>query len=56
MQLSKFFTVNDLHMPHAIWIWDMPSISLVALLIHTNPVKAVEWDSKQFRQHVTGYY
>lgn len=46
---NRYLVTRNDNMPHAIWIWDMPSISLIALLVHTNPVKAVEWDPKQSR-------
>lgn len=46
---SRYLVTRNDSMPHAVWVWDMPSISLIALLVHTNPVKAVEWDPKQPR-------
>ena len=46
---SRYLVTRSDNMPHVIWVWDMASISLVALLVHTNPVKTVEWDPKQPR-------
>jgi len=31
-------------LPSVVWVWDLPSVSLAALLVHTSPVRAAGWD------------
>ncbi|KAK0041313.1 WD repeat-containing protein WRAP73 [Biomphalaria pfeifferi] len=41
---NKFmFTKND-NMPCVLWIWDIRKLGLCAVLLQTNPIKAVKWD------------
>jgi WD40 repeat protein len=35
-------SVND-NMPHAVWVWDVTTASLVAVLLHISAVKSLAW-------------
>lgn len=35
-------TIND-NMPHAVWIWDLRSAELAAVLCHISTVRAMAW-------------
>lgn len=41
-------TRND-NMGLAVWVWDMQRLSLAALLLHSQPVEALQWDPLQPR-------
>jgi WD40 repeat protein len=39
---SLLATVNE-NMPHAVWIWDVLSASLAAVLVHISSVRSLAW-------------
>mmetsp|Transcript_6052 Transcript_6052/g.10416 ORF Transcript_6052/g.10416 Transcript_6052/m.10416 type:complete len:429 (-) Transcript_6052:100-1386(-) len=41
---SKFLYSRNENMPNVVWIWEVANLRLQSVLVHTNPVKAVEWD------------
>ena len=41
-------TKND-SMPGALWIWDIPKLRHVALILHDAPIKISVWDPRQAR-------
>ena len=43
---SKLLATRDDNIPHCLWIWDMSSLELSNLLIHSNPIKSVAWSPK----------
>ena len=32
------------NLPTTVWVWDIPSLSLAALLVQTSPVRSLAWD------------
>ncbi|XP_045114842.1 LOW QUALITY PROTEIN: WD repeat-containing protein WRAP73-like [Portunus trituberculatus] len=46
---GRYLATRRLDMPCAVWIWDISSISLKAVLVHEDSVKDLAWDPKSSR-------
>ena len=46
---SRYVMSRNDNMPCAVWVWDMLELRLAALLLHTSPVRDVQWDPCQPR-------
>jgi hypothetical protein len=46
---SQYLATRNDNMPTAVWVWSMPSLELVAVLLQKDPVKAAMWDPSEPR-------
>lgn len=44
---SQFMATKVESMPNAVWVWDMTTLQLTALLVHLNPVLAFKFAPQQ---------
>ncbi|XP_028394144.1 WD repeat-containing protein WRAP73-like [Dendronephthya gigantea] len=45
----RFMATRNDNMPHTLWIWNVVTLKIYAVLIQSSPIKAMTWDPKQER-------
>ncbi|XP_071527988.1 WD repeat-containing protein WRAP73-like isoform X2 [Panulirus ornatus] len=46
---NRYLATRNDNMPASIWIWNIPKLTLKAVLVHVNPVREFAWDPQQPR-------
>ncbi|EDO38446.1 predicted protein [Nematostella vectensis] len=46
---SRYMATKNDNMPNALWIWDMPNLTLAVLLLQAQPIRVIAWDPLQSR-------